>query len=404
MTRHVDFRGFAAVGKLALAVALALRQLVPRVVRPQRLETRMLPVPPRRVGSGRFPMNNLLAAGTVVTVVLLALAMPRFVAPASAQDQALTVDALDNATYQPLHTEAFGDTVQLVNGIYSGTLFGPDGGIRQGSYVFGDLNGDGADDAVAIVLEQTGCCASSINVILAVYANDGGVPQFADSVSLGAVPRDVTVEGGTITVSGPVVKQFMLQEGKLGAVTQPAAPASTAPELSPLNGFPGAVLVLPLDQPPYASWTFQGVHVNAGPYYNETVGSPDQRIGSDAITIEGSVGGFASGDPHDNFNPICQPATTYCYYPPFGQSSGAEIFNGLKARGMDAFVLHSTFPTEKWSLFWMDRTANTNYELSFDGNDVITMFEPLGTFNKSNVTAAQQLAAMADKLVTWNRS
>jgi len=54
-----------------------------------------------------------------------------------------------------------------------------------------------------------------------------------------------------------------------------------------------------------------------------------------------------------------------------------------------------------WSLSWFDKTSNTNYTLSFGGNDVIPMFEPLGTFNKSNVTGAQKLAAMADNLIPW---
>jgi hypothetical protein len=65
--------------------------------------------------------------------------------------------------------------------------------------------------------------------------------------------------------------------------------------------------------------------------------------------------------------------------------------------------LHKTFPNEIWSLWWFDKTSNTSYTLSFD-DDVIMMFEPPGTFNKSNVIAAQELAAMADKLVMWTGS
>ena len=49
-------------------------------------------------------------------------------------------------------------------------------------------------------------------------------------------------------------------------------------------------------------------------------------------------------------------------------------------------------------------TSNTSYTLSFAGDDIITLFEPARTFNKNNVTAAQKLAAMADKLTMWSGS
>jgi hypothetical protein len=178
---------------------------------------------------------------------------------------------------------------------------------------------------------------------------------------------------------------------------QPGAASAQSAALA-LKGFPGAVLLLPVDQSPYASWPFQGVRVNPGPSYVEYAGDPIQGIGSDVLSIEASLG--PSGyDPRSDSS--CPPPTPYCYFPPSGQSSGAEIFNGLKARGNDAFVFHKTFPSEMWSLWWFDKTSNTNYILSFGGDDVITMFEPLGTFNQSNVTAAQKLAAMADKLIPW---
>jgi hypothetical protein len=163
------------------------------------------------------------------------------------------------------------------------------------------------------------------------------------------------------------------------------------------------VLVLPLDQQPYSSWPFQGIRTDTGAGYIEYAGDPIQRIGSNVLSIEVSLG--PSGyDPRDDMEPVCQPRTAYCYLPPYGQSSGTELFNGLKARGTDAFVLHKTFPNEMWSLSWFDKTSNTSYVLSFGGDDVIKMFDPSGTFNKSNVTAAQKLAAMADKLVPLTAS
>jgi hypothetical protein len=186
-----------------------------------------------------------------------------------------------------------------------------------------------------------------------------------------------------------------------GAVPAASAAVTAAQSAAlALKGFPGAVLLLPFDEAPYASWPFQGIRVDPGPSYMEYAGDPLPRIGSDVLSIQASFG-QSGDDPRSGYKPVCQSTTPYCYFPPFGQSSGTEIFNGLKARGADAFVLHKTFPYEIWSLSWFDKASNTSYTLSFGGDDVITIFEPPGTFNKSNVTAAQKLAAMADKLIPW---
>jgi hypothetical protein len=92
-------------------------------------------------------MRHSLIGGIIMSTALLALGVPQSAAPLSVyaqttQGSSLTVDALDNATYQPLAADTFGDTVQLVNGGYDTVLStGDNVHIRQGSYVFGDLNG-----------------------------------------------------------------------------------------------------------------------------------------------------------------------------------------------------------------------------------------------------------------------
>jgi hypothetical protein len=390
-------------------------------------------------------MKDSIAGGMILSAALLALVMPRSAASLGAYAQtppgsSLTVEALDNATYQPVATEAFGDSpVQLTNGSYSSIRH--DGGfdqpvtISQSSipYAFGDLNGDGADDAAAIELESTTGTAHGYVVVLAVYVNDGGTPEPAVTVGLPmSAVTQLTIKAGAVTVLGkqmgpgdafccpsqPVTEQFILESstnqlvdvsGAGGSTAgQPAPAASTGPTVAQsaaraLKGFPGAVLLLPVDQSPYANWPFQGIRVDPGPSYTEYAGDPIPGIGADVLSIAASVGP-SGDDPRSDFTPACQPATPYCYFPPYGQSSGTEIFNGLKARGDDAFVLHKTFPSEIWSLWWFDKTSNTSYTLSFGGSDVIMMFEPAGTFNKSNVLAAQKLAAMADQLVIWSGS
>jgi hypothetical protein len=387
--------------------------------------------------------------GALVLSAALAVAVPLPTASAGAQAQtpsgsSLTTDALDNALYQPVQTRFFGESaVQLTNGMYSTIWHDEEAGfdwpvhIGRASnipYVFGDINGDAADDAAAIAFENTTGTSEGILVTLAVYVNDGGTPEPAVTVSLGPM-REVTelsITAGGVPVSGkqmgptdavccpsrPLTEQFIFDAGANQLVDVSGPNSSTTGQSAPaanttsrlaqsdalaLKAFPGAVLLLPLDQSPYANWPLQGVRVDRGPSYIEYAGDPIQRIGSDVLSIEASVGPPVH-DFRNDFQSGCQPATPYCYFPPFGQSSGAEIFNGLKARGNDAFVLHKTFPNEQWSLSWFDKTANTSYILTFGGGDVITMFEPLGAFNKSNVTAAQKLAAMADKLIAWTAS
>jgi hypothetical protein len=143
----------------------------------------------------------VLAAGLCLGVAFgLALPCLDTFAQGSAQ---LTPAVLDNAIYRPRNADVFGDTVQLVNGQFQGTQF-PFTDISQNSYVFGDINGDGVDDAVAITLESLSGVIDGLDVGLTVYLNDSGVPRYADSVELGHGTQldPVSVQAGTITVSG----------------------------------------------------------------------------------------------------------------------------------------------------------------------------------------------------------
>src|ERR1051326_6164880 len=105
-------------------------------------------------------MKNSMAGGLIISAALLALLMPQSAAALGAYAQtppgsSLTAEALDNATYQPVATETFGDSpVQLTNGSYS-SIWDEDGyeqpvaitRSEEHTYAFGDLNDDGADDA-----------------------------------------------------------------------------------------------------------------------------------------------------------------------------------------------------------------------------------------------------------------
>ena len=113
----------------------------------------------------------------------------------------LTAAALDNATYRPLNPGTYPPTVKLVNGMARGS-FNSD--ISQRNYVFGDLDGDGVDDAVATVVESLSGVAAGLDIVIAAYLNKAGVPTYLGGVSVGHATRidSVTINNGVISVSG----------------------------------------------------------------------------------------------------------------------------------------------------------------------------------------------------------
>ena len=127
--------------------------------------------------------------------------------PAQAQPVAaeadLTLEALQNASYQGIYDEP----VQLTDGRYEGEPFVPGGASRPTVvlhpevYAFGDLNGDGVDDAVVILIENSG--GSGNFRYLAAVINQDGAPvniatQFVgDRVQVQAI----TIEDGEIMLN-----------------------------------------------------------------------------------------------------------------------------------------------------------------------------------------------------------
>jgi len=393
---------------------------------------------PRANFAWRRFVPTVLCALVLASSTLTAAAQPEVTPP-------LTIDSLSNAAYLSILLDPPGSShlVQLTDGNYpsdslpEAPTFDTDGlavslhgfGGSSNLSATGDLNGDGAQDIAAVFVEaQSG--QNDFLFVVEAYLNQNGQPVPTAAIKVGDRTTALTsldIQSDLITLTGrrmgsndamccpsqPFTQVLRLQGNQLVDAASPTAqgdsgpaattPAPSSPNLSALSEFPGNVLVLPLDEPPYASWSFQGVQVYRGLSYAEAVGGPQQGIGGDRLSIDGSVGGPPS-NPDNDLKPTCQVVTPYCYYPPFGQSNGTEIFNALKARGNDAFALHKTFPDERWSLWWFDKNSNTSYTLSFIGPNVITVFEPLNTFGKSNVAAAQKLAAMANQLVAWSGS
>lgn len=167
----------------------------------------------------------------------------------------LTLDALRNATY-PSEWEDSG-VVTLTNGRYEGEPYVEGGATRLvitliSPFAFGDLDGDGADDAAVILVANPG--GSGTFYSLEAVRNESGEPVQLASYSLGdrAQIRSLAIEGGQVTLQmvthGPddpmccptqiVRNTYALEGGKLvekgseviGKVEEPSGTAAP-PEL-----------------------------------------------------------------------------------------------------------------------------------------------------------------------------
>ena len=147
------------------------------------------------------------------------------------QPGSLTLPALQNATYQGIYDEP----VQLTDGRYEGEPFVPGGASRPTVtfhpevYAFGDLNGDGVDDAAVILIESSGGSGSFI--YLAAVINEDGTPVNVATHFVGdrEQVQVINIDGNEITVDmvahGPddpmccptqeVAKRYQLQGDQL---------------------------------------------------------------------------------------------------------------------------------------------------------------------------------------------
>jgi len=113
----------------------------------------------------------------------------------------LTLDALENVEYRGIYEQV----VRLTDGSYEGEPFVEGGASRPtvnltDPHAFGDLNGDGVDDAVVVLVERSG--GSGSFVYLAAMINQDGAPENVATQSLGdrAQVRSITIAGSDISV------------------------------------------------------------------------------------------------------------------------------------------------------------------------------------------------------------
>lgn len=141
----------------------------------------------------------------------------------------LALDTLENATYTVMDGN---ETIKLTEGRYADPSLSPSqvgtavfeaflGDVRA----FGDMNGDGSEDAVVVLTTNTGGTGRFIQIIVMLNAN--GQPQQAGSIFVGDRNPVIamTVENGMVTaavsvraVNGPPVEEIWrlrLEDGAL---------------------------------------------------------------------------------------------------------------------------------------------------------------------------------------------
>lgn len=114
----------------------------------------------------------------------------------------LTPAALRNATYQGIYEEP----VQLADGQYAGEPFVEGGASRptvrlmDPFFAFGDLNGDGVQDAAVLLAENSG--GSGVFIYLAAMVDQNGVPVNQATTLLGdrIQINALTIENGEIVL------------------------------------------------------------------------------------------------------------------------------------------------------------------------------------------------------------
>jgi heat shock protein HslJ len=152
--------------------------------------------------SKRWPaMAALFLAGLILVTGCSETTTSKAAAAGSETIPPLTYETLKNAAYRGIYAEA----VQLTDGHYEGEPFVQGGASRPtvtftDAYDLDDLNGDGLDDAVVVLVENSG--GSGNFRYLAVVLNRDGNPENVATQSLGdrVQIQSVTIDGTEITV------------------------------------------------------------------------------------------------------------------------------------------------------------------------------------------------------------
>jgi hypothetical protein len=440
------------------------------------------PSRPRRASRLRWrPPENFVWL-RFLTTALLGLALASSTATAAAQPAdlpPLTVDSVRNAAYLSPASEMLGGSrlVQLTDGNYpsdsrpEAPTVDADGlnivlfNNPQISAT-GDLNGDGAQDIVAVFVEdRTGY---SLVWVVEAYLNQDGQAVPAAAIVGGnraSEPTSLTIQSGLITLTGltvgghdamccpsqPFTQIFSLQDNQLVDVPAPTAAQSAPPEPTSMvpgsvttntagissvrsaiaggqSGFSGQVLMPPPGLQPFASLQLfsavpglgrDALSTDTSQSYPQSyqlffVNAAEQSQGQFGVA-SARVAGASSPQMYDDTAADflatftgCAPTAAYCARPKFPPCAGmgcmmqAEIFRGLKVKGADALVLHwqeDRAGGVGWDVTWFDSQAGVSYRLTTVNGAHPGDFDT--GLSANNRAGAQQLAAVAEKLVLW---
>lgn len=213
--------------------------------------------------------NNVIQAGWKLCIPSAAAAPERLEsAPAStANPNELTVDALANAPYSGIYEEP----VTLTDGKYEGEPFSADSPDRprvtllNNGIIWGDLDGDGLEDAAVFLVENSGGTGNFVYVAAQLNQNgqpvDAGAVWIEDRIQVksaaienGQIKLEITAEGpgdAACCKSHKTRKTYTLQNGQLAEVP---GPEETPVKISAadLNGTSWTLRELDTDQPALA--------------------------------------------------------------------------------------------------------------------------------------------------------
>jgi hypothetical protein len=462
-----------SVALLAIARARSTAPLRPRDPSRPRPASRLRSRPPENFVWLRF-----------VTTALLGLVLASSIATAAAQPAdppPLTIDSVRNAAYLAPALEMSGGSrlVQLTDGNYpsDSTPEAPTVDADGLNVVLfnnpqisatGDLNGDGAQDIVAVFVEApTGY--GLIWVVEAYLDQDGQAVPAAAIVggNRASEPTSLSIQSGLITLNGltvggndamccpshPFTDVFSLQGDQLVDVSAPtsAQPAPAAPtsvvagsvpattaDISSVrsaipgpggqSGFTGQVLMPPPGLQPFASLQLSSavpvlgrdaLSTSTSQIYPQSyqlffVNAMEQSHGQFGVA-GASVAGASSRQMYDDTAADflttftgCARTAAFCARPNFPPCAGigcmmqAEIFRGLKVKGADALVLHwqeDRAGGVGWDVTWYDSQAGVSYRLTTQNGADPGNFD--AGLSANNQGGAQQLVAIAEKLVLW---
>ena len=185
----MKFKLFFPILALTIAILACSLQTSPTASPPSLITGTDTPVPPLTITDTVVPPVTITSTPTL---------------PSPTPGSSLTVDKLRNGTY---FAPAFGRNVTLVNGSYSVNTASDVYNVQMlDIHAFGDLNGDGVEDA-GIILVENGGGTGQFESVIAVY-NSGGSPSQAGQYILGD-----RVQINSMNISSGVIHLDMLVQG-----------------------------------------------------------------------------------------------------------------------------------------------------------------------------------------------